>query len=151
MALGTGRLEHEDKWIGVMMTNFIPSIKVSLYISGDELNFEKVTRKIGVVPTRTRTKDSFPPQALACNLWSVDIKEENCWGVSVVIEKVLEIFKGKESIINEVCTDYNLETSIEIVIHVQDGDSPEVVLPREVISFASMINAEIGFDLYCFE
>lgn len=129
----------------------IPSIKISFYITGDNYDLEEATKRIGIVPTMARTKGSLPPNALAYTIWAINIKEENCIAVSILFERMLSILDGKANIINELCNDYSLATGFEVVIHMKDGDSPEVVLPREVISFAAAINAEIGFDIYCYE
>jgi hypothetical protein len=137
------------------MNVIIPSIKVIFCLFADEFDIDDVTRKLGIIPTDTRTRDSFPSQSIAAGVakteWCLEIKEENCIAVAILFEKMLEILREKETLINEICDDYNLESSFVVVIHMQDGDSPEVVLPREVISFAAAISAEIGFDLYCYE
>jgi hypothetical protein len=138
-----------------MMNDFIPSIKVMFCVVADEFDIDQVTRRMGLIPTETRTKDCFPPQSIiagvASTLWVMEVKEEHCWGVRSLFEEMLDILRGKEVLIKEICDDYSLEVNFEVVIHMKDGDSPEVVLPREVVSFAAAINAEIGFDIYCYE
>jgi len=134
-----------------MTNDFIPSIKVTFYITADEFDLDEVTHRLRITPTKTRTKDSFSPQVSAYTVWALEIKEGNCIAVSIVFEKLLTILQDKEEIINRICSDYSTKTGFEVVIHAQDGDLPEIVLPREVVSFAAAINAEIGFDLYCYE
>ena len=133
------------------MDDFVPSIKVTFYLTGDEFSLEKATKMIGVIPTETRTKDDWPPGGLVCTLWCIEIKEEYCIAISILFERLLDILDGKTKILNNLCKEYNLKTSFEVVIHMKDGDSPEVVLPRKVVSFAAAIDAEIDFDLYCYE
>ena len=137
------------------MNDFMPSIKVTLYLGADEVDLDVVTQRLGIVPTETRTKDSFPLQSIitgfAKNIWSIGIIEENCIAVSIPFERMLEILKGKEAQINGLRNEYGFDASFVVVIHMKDGDSPEVVLPREVITFTAAIDAEIGFDLYCYE
>jgi len=137
------------------MKSFIPSIKVALYLIADEFDLDRVTEMIGVIPTETRTRESFPPQSIAAGVakseWSVEIIQENCIAVSTLFEELLMVLKGKEGIIRLVCEDFSIEAGFLVVIHMKDGDSPEVILPREVISFAAAIRAEIGFDIYCYE
>jgi len=132
------------------MDDFIPSIKVTFYIMADEFDLEEVTRRLGINPTETRTKDSFPPQGLAHTSWSLDVEEKDCCAVAILFEEMLEVLGGKSETIKTLCDDYNLETSFVVVIHMQGEDNPEMFLPREVISFAASINADIGFDLYCY-
>ena len=137
------------------MDDFIPSIKVTFYIVGDEFDFDEVTSRIGVHPTSTRKKAEFPPQSIAAGvaqtIWAMEVKEEHCIAICFLFERLLNVLAPKKNLITSVCEDYNLEASFEVIIHMKDGDSPEVVLPREVIAFAASINAEISFDLYCYE
>lgn len=137
------------------MSDFIPRIEVTFYIMADEFDLNEVTCRLGVTPTETRTKDSYPHQSIAAGVahteWSIDLVEENCIAVSFLFEKLLNVLSGKEKLITQVCDDFNLEAGFVVVIHMKDGDSPEVILPREVVAFAAAINAEIGFDLYCYE
>ncbi|MCV42291.1 DUF4279 domain-containing protein [Listeria monocytogenes] len=56
--------------------------------------------------------------------------------------------QGKENIINSLCNDLNLKAIFTVVINMENGDGPELVLTKEIISFISSINAEVGFDIY---
>ena len=137
------------------MDDFIPSIKVAFYISADKFDIDEVTRKVGINPTGTRTNADFPEQSIAAGvaktIWWFEVEEENCIAVSILFKKLLIILDSKSKIINAICNDYGLETGFEVVIHCQDGNNPELVLTREIVAFAASINAEIGFDLYCYE
>jgi len=135
--------------------SIIPSIKVSFNLIGEDFDFDVVTTKIGVNPTRTKAKSDCRPQTIAAGFahssWSIDIKEENCIAVSHLFRKMLETLNGKSEIIKNICDEYNIEAGFVVVIHMKDGDRPEMVLPREVVSFAGAINAEIGFDIYWYD
>ena len=133
------------------MNSFVPSVKVTLYITADKFDLDEITRWLDIIPTKTRTKDSFPLTGLACTLWSYEIKEEYCLTVSSLFEKFLTVFRKKERDICQICDYFKLDAKIEIVIHMKDGESPEVVLTKEAISFAAAIHAEVGFDIYCYE
>ena len=132
------------------MEEYIPSINVILYITADEFDLDEVTRKIGVVPTSTRTKDSFPPQGLACTIWALETGRESCIAVAIQFEKLLKLLEGKADVIMNVCDEYSLSAGFEVIIHTECANNPELILPREVVSFAAAINAEIGYDLYCY-
>ena len=136
------------------MDDFIPSIKVKFFITGDDFDLDEVTNRVGINPTRARTKDSFPPQTIqagfACNEWLIETTEENCLAVAIKFEEMLSMLKGKTENIKSLCDDYNLETGFVIVIHMVGEDNPEMILPREVISFAASMNADIAFDMYVY-
>ncbi|EAG1285184.1 DUF4279 domain-containing protein [Listeria monocytogenes] len=50
--------------------------------------------------------------------------------------------------INNLCNDLNLKAIFTVVINTENGDDSELVLTKEIISFISTINAEVGFDIY---
>ena len=133
------------------MDDFIPSIKVIFGIFADEFDLDEITRRIGVIPTKARTKDSFRVQTLACTEWVLETGQENVIAIDIQFKKMLKMLEGKADVIKRVCDEYNLETNFVVVIHTMVCEEPELVLSREVIAFAAAINAEIGFDLYSYE
>ena len=136
----------------------LPTIKITFFLEGDEFSEEKVSTKLGMTPDEFRTKDDWPdaiknaidlPSHLRPRTgWSIDVKRESCCAVSDQFEKMMDLFKGKESMINELCEELNLSTAFVVVIEMEGGDRPEMVLTKEIVNFISSINAEIGFDLY---
>jgi len=133
------------------MTDFVPSVKIAFYFIAEEFDLEQVTSRMGMTPDGTRTRDDWPTEYFVKTIWSLEIKEENCIAVSLLFDKLIDILEEKSGVIRNICNDYNIEASFEVTIHCQDGDNPELVLTREIISFAASINAEISFDLYCYE
>ena len=128
----------------------------SISASGGELDLEEVSRRLGVSPTRTRRKADFPPQTPAQTSWSLEVKEENAFSVGAVLDKLIRRLAGDYPLeaakkIVRLCEEFDAEASLEIVIHMRNGDSPEVRLFSAQLLFAAAIGAEIGFDLYCYE
>ena len=128
----------------------------SISASGGELDLEEVSRRLGVSPTRTRRKADFPPQAPAQTSWSLEVKEENAFSVGAVLDKLIRRLAGDYPLeaskkIVRLCEEFDAEASLEIVIHMRNGDSPEVRLFSAQLLFAAAIGAEIDFDLYCYE
>ena len=126
----------------------------SISASGGELDLEEVSRRLGVSPTRTRRKADFPPQTPAQTSWSLEVKEENAFSVGTVLDKLIRRLAGDYPLeaakkIVRLCEEFDAEASLEIVIHMRNGDSPEVVLSPKQVLFAAAIGAEIDFDLHC--
>jgi len=129
-----------------------PEIGVSFFLTADEFNLDYITIKMGIIPTEARTKDDFPCQDFAHTSWSIDILEEECYTVDKPFDKLLGLLDGKEKIIISLCEELGIKASFSIVIHMNSGRNPEIVLSNKIISFASSINAhEIGFDIYSYE
>lgn len=58
------------------------------------------------------------------------------------------MLQGKERLINELCERFELTASFTVVVEMEAGDAPELVLTKDIILFIAAINAEVGFDLY---
>ncbi len=126
----------------------LPKLRIVFFFSGDEFDFDEVTDRVNIVPTQTRRKEDFPIKELGTNQWSLKTEKESCKAVSLQFEKILEKLRGKEEIINQICRENNIEVGFEVRVFMENGDGPELVLTREIISFLASINAEVGFDLY---
>jgi len=129
----------------------LTEMKISFYFAGDLFDLNYVTSRMGITPTETRTKDSFPPTGLAHTEWSIEFCQEKCKAVSILFKMLIDLLGGKEDIIRSICNEHDIEAGFVIVIHMENANGPEILLPREAVSFAASINAEIGFDLYCYE
>ncbi len=134
----------------------MPVIQTTFFISasGGELNLEEVSRRLGVTPTRTRRKADSPPQTPAQTSWSLEVKEENAFSVGAVLDELIRRLAGENAFENveklcTLCSDLAASPRFEIVIHMQSGDGPEVVLSPKQVLFAAAIGAEIDFDLHC--
>lgn len=129
--------------------DILPQIKASFFFSGvNDFNFNDVSEIMNLIPTETRKKDDFPIKELANPFWSLDTKKEFCKAVSIQIGKLIDLLLGKEMLIQQICNKYDVEAGFLINIWMENGDKPEMLLTKEIISFSSSINAEIGFDLY---
>ena len=128
----------------------MPRISVSFCLSADLFDLDYVTKTLGIQPTAARTRDSFRIKEVAHTEWYIAIVKENCFAVSIPFGEMVHLLENKIEAINRLRSELNLEVIFVIVIHMKDGDGPEVVLPREIVSFAASINAEIAFDLYCY-
>ena len=134
----------------------MPYIQVIFRISASSNTFnpEKISRRLAIQPTRTCREADFPPHAIAQTSWSLEITEENTFSVSQVVGKLIRQLAGENAFekVDTICTlcqELGANPRFDIMIHMQSGDGPEIVLhPRQVL-FAAAIGAEIHFDLHC--
>ena len=126
----------------------LPQIKVSFFFFGDEFNIDEVTAQMKIEPTETRKKEDFPIKELAHTYWSLDTPKENCKVVSWQFEKIMNLLVGKETVIKQICDNHKVKAEFLIDIWMENGDKPEMVLTKDIISFLASIDAEVGFDLY---
>ena len=114
-----------------------------------------------IIPTRSRGLEDWPdtirspkielPEELKPRyIWQYDIGYKKCRLVRERFSEMLELLYGKETIINDLKKLYSLRTSFSVGIHAQHDQHnlPELVLTKEIITFAASIEADIGFDMY---
>ncbi|MDT0017144.1 DUF4279 domain-containing protein [Listeria swaminathanii] len=126
----------------------LPRICVGFYLTGDDFDLNYVTAKLGILPTNMRERKDFPVSAMAHTSWELETEKEFSKAVCYQFEKLIRELRGKEAIINELFDNLNLEVIFTVVINMENGDGPELVLTKEIIGFVSAINAEVGFDIY---
>lgn len=130
----------------------IPTIRITFFLSGQGLPFNDITALLGIAPSATRKKETWPSPSieagLAEDLWIIDIPHTESWSLSSQFRTLQDILFGKEDTIRALCKQYCLTANIEISAHWECGLHPALVLEQEQIHFLSKINASIGIDPY---
>ncbi|AGK54534.1 DUF4279 domain-containing protein [Bacillus sp. 1NLA3E] len=129
--------------------------KTMVYFSlyGDNFSIDEVTEKLNVTPTKTYKKGDLIP-----NLSTVRYRKETSWDLGTGYEDSLDVcnqlqqivgkLQNKSSNINEIKEAYSLECKFYIVIKIEKGNAPFLYLDKDIIKFASSIEAEFDVDLY---
>jgi hypothetical protein len=120
---------------------------------GDEFPIDEVTEKLKVTPTETYKKGNLIP-----NRSTVRYRKETSWDLGTGYQDSLDVndqlqqivgkLQHKSSTINEIKQAYSLECKFFIVIKIDKGNSPALYMDKEIIKFASSIEAEFEVDLY---
>lgn len=131
--------------------------KVRVYFSlfGDTFPLDYVTEKLGITPSNTYTKGDIIthlPITLARKetAWVLDTGYQESLDVNDQLQQVITLLRKKAFIINEIKMNYSVECKIFIVAEIEEGDIPAIYLDRDVIRFASIIEAEFDIDLYAY-
>ncbi|SDZ05956.1 protein of unknown function [Evansella caseinilytica] len=111
-----------------------------------------VTDKLGIFPTDTEKNGEWanPRRQYSFTSWKYSTGVIETCDFEMVIEKIVDTFKDKVDIINELKRELGIEAAIRAVTHVVDGMSPAYVLPVEVMKFAVSIDAFIDIDEYVY-
>jgi hypothetical protein len=140
----------------------VPEIKVRFSLqgqSGNAIEFSQLTKGLAIIPTETRGLNDWPeavkhprielPIELRPRcIWTVEVDYADCQAVSYRFAEMITVLRGKEKIINNLCTKLNLETHFDVVIYAHHCRLPELFLTKEVVQFIASIGADIGFDMY---
>lgn len=129
---------------------------------GDEFPLEIVTDVLGIEPTKTYKKGDIIERTNNPNLVSTKIRrwKETDWTLSTGYQEsydinnqlntILKSLEGKTKELKQLKEKYDLEFLFMIVIQVENDEKPAMYLQKNIIGFASLIQAEIQFDLYIF-
>lgn len=129
----------------------MPIISVSFCLSADIFDLDYVSETLGLQPTAARTRDSFRIKEIAHTEWYLEIIKEKCFAISIPFGEVVHLLDNKIGVINKLRKELGLDVIFVIAIKMRSSENPEIVLHPDYVSFAASINAEIGFDLYCYE
>lgn len=143
-----------------MKISDLPKIEVSFIISGENFDLEKFSREIGLMPTKIRTMDDWP-EAIKNNMnlpkelrprcvWKISQSESMCRDIEIPLEKIISQLERKEQKIIESCERNDLKKMVEIVIHAETMELPQIVLSLHTMSFLGRLGAEVGFDIYVY-
>ncbi|MEI2467902.1 DUF4279 domain-containing protein [Niallia taxi] len=129
--------------------------KVKVYFSlfGDAFPLEEITERLEITPTETYKKgDLIPNRSIPLyrkeTSWDLGTGYQVSLDVNNQLQKIINKLKNKASIINEIKDAYSAECKFFIVVKIEEGNTPGLYLDKEIIKFASTIEAEFDVDLY---
>lgn len=127
-------------------------VKLFLSIIAPELPFHVITDSLGMAPTDTRKKEDWPLPSIVAGIaedtWTFSLDSEESYGISQPIQKLCQLFMPKAPAVRQVCDQFHAAVHIEVVIHTEENDLPEMLLSAQNIRFLDALHAEIGFDVY---
>ena len=140
----------------------VEKTKIKTYFSlyGDEFPIDCISNELNLEPTFSHIKGEVIPKKTSINIKnnSPSTRKETIWELGTNYEesldaeeelmKVISRLKGKENKIIELKKKYNLQCLFMIVIIMNEGYTPAVVMNKEIIEFIHIIDAEVHFDLY---
>lgn len=130
-------------------------VKVYFSLFGQDFPIDDVTDKLEITPTETYKKGDLIPSRSTVRYrketsWDLGTGYQFSFDVNDQLQQVVGRLKNKSSTIIEIKEEYSLECKFFIVIKIENGNAPALYLDKEVIKFASNIEAEFDVDLYTY-
>ncbi|MEC1177777.1 DUF4279 domain-containing protein [Metasolibacillus meyeri] len=131
--------------------------KTSLYAyikltGNDDFPIATVTEQLNVQPTETwKVGDAIRPNhphKWAYTCWKYETKQIETLDSEDVLRPLLNTFQSKVEIINNLKTELHLDVQLELVIIMEEGRTPGLVIYPEFSTFAAAINAFLDIDMY---
>ncbi|WP_409292788.1 DUF4279 domain-containing protein [Peribacillus sp. SCS-37] len=128
-------------------------VSAAFILIGEDFPIDDVTERLGLKPSVSyRRGDRIP------NRSSVRFRKETCWAletgyeasldVNIQLHTIINQIQGKADLIKAIKAEYSLDCKFEIVIIIEDGDTPAFYLDKEILAFAAGIGTELDVDLY---
>lgn len=153
-------MNHKSRKEELLSMENFPCIEASFIISGIYFNLEEFTKEIEIIPTKTRGLEDWPkaikntrsiPKELQPRyIWSISEKMELCKQIELPINKIISNLSGKEQKIMEFCKNHNLIKSLNVAVHGEVMELPEMVLPSDSVYYFGNLRTEISFDIYAY-
>ncbi|MED1610170.1 DUF4279 domain-containing protein [Bacillus paranthracis] len=131
-------------------------------ITGDIFPVEAITDVLNIEPTRTYKKGDIVARRDNPNLVSTKkpYRKETDWNLSTGYQEsydinnqlyvILKSLEEKTEPLKQLKKKYDLEFLFMVVIQIENNESPAMYLQKDILDFASSIQAEIHFDLYIY-
>lgn len=128
-------------------------------ITGDIFPVEAITDALNIEPTRTYKKGDIVARRDNPNLvstktlyrketnWTLSTGYQESYDINNQLYVILNSLEKKTEPLKQLKKKYDLEFLFMVVIQIEDNESPAMYLQKDILDFASSIQAEIHFDL----
>ncbi|EOQ28993.1 TPA: DUF4279 domain-containing protein [Bacillus thuringiensis] len=129
-------------------------------VTGDIFPIEAITEALSIEPTQTYKKGDIVERRDNPNLvstktiyrketdWTFSTGYQESYDINNQLQVILKSLERKTEQLKQLKEKYGLQFLFMVVIQVENNESPAMYLQKEIINFASFIQAEIHFDLY---
>jgi hypothetical protein len=126
---------------------------VEFIMSGDKLDSNGVTEKLKIKPSKSWKKgEDIEGRKIKRidNCWIINTNYKETYDINEQLFKIVKLLKDKKNILKELTNVYELEYFFEIVINVENNETPAIYFNKEFIKFTNDIEAEFEIDMYIY-
>jgi hypothetical protein len=130
------------------------SIKVKFQVIGDDLEPSVITQRLSIQPVKTWRKGEALPRntdiSRDFSCWLISTDYEESIDINNQLRKILDLILVKRDELITMRDELKVDYLFEVVIKIENNMKPAMHLDKELIKFASEIEAEFDFDLYIY-
>jgi len=125
-------------------------VKVMLTIESESLEPQDVTKELDIVPTISWKKGDIikADRKRVRGSWKVSFKAEESYDITIQLDKLYEVIKGKEDKIRAIKEYFDGTIIISIIIEVENAEVPGIVIEEKFSELVVKMGAEIDIDIY---
>lgn len=128
------------------------NVNIEFIISGESFDPKLVSTIFGLDEEghylkgdKLSTRASELSRGETCWFYSIGYSET--YDVNLQMEKILDIFESKENTLIKMKEELNLNYKLVVSIRIENGEIPSIYFCQRVISFSSMIQADMDIDI----
>lgn len=131
-------------------------------VTGDIFPVEAISDALNIEPTKTYKKGDVVERCDNPNLvstknlyrkgtdWTLSTGYQESYDINDQLHVIVKSLGEKTEQLKQLKKKYDLHFLLMVIIQVENNESPAMYLQKEIINFASSIQAEIHFDLYIY-
>lgn len=127
------------------------NIMIEFSVFGDSFNPSVITDRLKIIPKRTWKKgdrigehNHFRQE----NCWIFGTGHENSLDVMEQLKIILDVLYPCKKKLVELKDELSVEYSLEVVINIEQAQTPAMYFGKDIIGFCNDIGITIDFDLY---
>ena len=122
------------------------------FTGNDDFPIDVLTESLAVQPTTTwkvgDRVNAHTPLERFYTCWKYESEKVETLDLEEVLRPIVDTFKYKVDTINQLKAQLDLNVQIALVIVIENGHTPGLVISPECSRFASAIDAFIDIDMY---
>ncbi|MCB5955154.1 DUF4279 domain-containing protein [Enterococcus sp. CWB-B31] len=133
------------------------SVVIEVKIVGDILDTKVISEYLGVTPTYQFTKGEYyqkktmpVSKVRSFSLWSKEIGKEYTYDSSDLLDKAIKFISEKKVGLSKVAEKYDCEVTMEIVLGIEEGIVPSVVIEPNQSLILGELNITVDVDIYAY-
>jgi hypothetical protein len=127
-------------------------IQIDFIMAFKEADLDKITKAMGLAPTRTQKNGEWPTGITrankACDVWVISTERKHSVWVEKSFSHMIDMLKGKEGTIKYLTEKYDMELVFHVVVYAEAIFLPGLTLEKESVQFLADLNASMDFKLH---
>lgn len=140
---------NQDSFFDLTETN----VMVEFKITGDIFDEELINQKLSILPSVYWKKGDVIENSNQCRestCWTLSTGYEVSMDINIQLTKIIDKLYSKWNKLLELSQKINVSYMIDIVVNIENGETPIIYFNSRNIEFAHAIGSEIGLDLYIY-
>lgn len=136
----------------------LPTVNASITLSSDaEVDLSVITERTGLEPSQQpqmKGRDRFSPSGRKWprparrSQWTLSIGGRPTLDLQAVLDELLDLVERQADVLNALAAELNLEMTVELHIHMEQGQAPDGSLSRPSLIRVARLGADLCLDLY---